>query len=149
MSTSRRAALGAILAAPLASKPVAAITCSEVESRWLALAPKLLALCEVHDRTWPLSREPYEKWCWERERSGRPWSDQDEKMPSYRAYCKARAPADEADDQAMAACKPFEGVRFKTLDAILLRHRVTMTFDWLADEAADDLTALWQEKTAA
>jgi type IV secretory pathway TrbF-like protein len=145
MSTSRRAALGAILAAPLASVPaVSAATLSEPEARFLALAPKLLALCELHDRVWPLSREPYEQWCREIDRSNRPWREGDDDLPSYHAYCAARAPADRADEEAFELCKPFEDVRFTSFEAILLRHRVNMTFDWLSDEAADDLTAIWQ-----
>lgn len=150
MSTSRRAALGAILSAPLASVPVfAAASHNDLEAQFLAQFGRLVPMCDEYDRIWSLSREPYEQWCQDRKATGKPWADEHEELPSYHSYCAARQPADDIDSLMVELYQPFDGVRFTSLDAILLRVRLGMTFEWLEHEVLDDLTALWHAKVTA
>ncbi|MCJ2053929.1 hypothetical protein [Methylobacterium sp. J-070] len=154
--STRRAALGAILAAPLASVPAVALTATvrsdlpDDEARFLALAPRMIALLNEYDRLWLLKDEPYA--AWEKARlkvHGRKWKHQSENLPEWHAYIAARRPADAIDSVLEELYEPFAHVRFVSFEAIMLRHRYGMTFSWAEDDALDDMTALWRARACA
>jgi hypothetical protein len=151
-ASTRRATLGAILAAPLASVPVVAEISyvSDHEARFLALAPRIVSLCDEHDRIWPGCKELYAAWEVARVKMwGQTWHVQTERLPEWHAYIEARKPADEIDRIMEDRYEPFHDVRFVSFDAIKLRHRWGMTFDWICDDVSDDLDALWGARPCA
>lgn len=147
-ASTRRAALGAILAAPLASVPAMAAsnTVSGDEARFLALAPRIVSMLDEMDRVWAIARPLYEKWNAAREALyGRSWRDHED-LPEWHDYVSARQPADDLDEALDDLYAPFMNVRFVSFDAILLRHRIGMTLEHFDDDAKDDMTALWEAR---
>lgn len=151
-ASTRRAALGAILAAPLASMPAVAATStvSGDEARFLALAPRLIALLDEYDRLWLLKDEPYATWEAAREkRFGQSYRRETEETPEYHAYIEARRPADELDAILEELYEPFQDIRLVTIEAIMLRHRYGMTFETFRDDVLEDLDAIWRARACA
>lgn len=150
-ASTRRAALGAILAAPLASLPVmaAASAVTAVEARFLALAPRVVPLLDEYDRLWEASRPFYEAYRQVADVRWRAGMQDTHDGPEWRAYEESRRRADEIDDILLGLYEPFRDERFVGFEAILLRHRFAMTFDWADDGAMGDLTALWEARRCA
>ncbi|WP_419829867.1 hypothetical protein [Methylobacterium sp.] len=154
-ASTRRAAIGAILAAPLASVPVVALTAnipsdlSDLEARFIALAPRLVPLLDEYDRLRLLWNEPYAAWEKARETGKRHWKPSDEKLPEYQTYLKVREPADEIDRICEQMYDPYHDLRLVSFEAIKLRHRFGMTFDWARDDLLDDLDAIWGREACA
>ncbi|KAA0122248.1 hypothetical protein CIW48_19860 [Methylobacterium sp. P1-11] len=139
--TSRRAALGAILAAPLASVPVIAAqsVLPDHEARLLAIGPQLVALLDEYDRLKPQWVEAYEAWSKARQHFAIPQWPEAEKLPEWQAYCLARVPADAVNDRIEELYSPCDAEPCNTLPAIMLRFRYAMTFEEWIDEAMADL----------
>lgn len=152
-ASTRRAALGAILVAPLASVPAVALTANirsvlpDDEARFLALAPRMIALLNEYDRLRLLWKEPYA--AWEKARGRGRWKPEHESLPEWSTYLELRQPADEIDGILEALYEPFAQVRFISFEAIMLRHRYGMTFSWAEDDALDDMTALWRARACS
>lgn len=150
--STRRAALGAILAAPMASVPVAAAlsTLSGDEARFLALAPRIVPMLDRFDRIWAAAHEFYEAWdAAQKKLNTDKWTEKSEHLPEWHAYVAARAPSDEIDEAFAELYQPFEDVRFVSFEAIMLRFRIGMSFDHLSDDASDDMEALWRARGCA
>ena len=146
--STRRAALGAILAVPLASMPVVAApdSLSDDEVRFLALAPRLVPLLIEYDRVWAASKPYYEAYRKAADAAYNCGKHDATDLPEWHAYGESRERADEIDAIAEELYQPFWNVRFVSFEAILLRHRFAMAFDWAEEGAREDLTALWQER---
>lgn len=140
MTSTRRAALGAILTVPLASVPVIAAQAGlpDHEARFLAIAPQLVALLDEYD-TLSDWTEAYEAWVKARRGLSEPDWLEAEKLPEWQAYMNARDPADAVADRIEALYSPEISDTFTTLPAILVRLRYAMTFDNWTDEALGDL----------
>ncbi|MCJ2048540.1 hypothetical protein [Methylobacterium sp. J-070] len=145
-ASTRRAALGAILAAPLASVPaVAALShLPGQESRFIAIGPQLVQLLDEYDRLWAPVRSYYEAWERAAERFPIPRWQLAEKLPEWGAYLAAREPADAVNDRLVSLYEPFEDEPMTTLPAILLRLRYALTFDAFAEDAMDELREHWR-----
>ncbi|MGU3387737.1 hypothetical protein ACLBYG_24740 [Methylobacterium sp. D53M] len=148
MASTRRAALGAILSAPLASVPAAAAMGSD-EARFLASAPRIVALLEEYDRLWAISAPLYELYS-EASNALRSGGFEDRhETPEWFAYIESRRGADEIDNALNELFLSFRGIRFRSPEAILLRHRYALTFEWEEDQAAADVRAYWDAQTCA
>lgn len=145
-ASTRRAALRAILAAPLASVPAvaAAFALPDDEACFLAIGPRLVRLLDEHDRLWPAAHERYEAWNRARDRFPIPHWPAAEALPEWHAYLAARRPSDAVNDAIEALYEPFAEMVLTTLPAILLRVRYALTFDAFAEDAMDDLRELWR-----
>jgi hypothetical protein len=146
--TSRRAALGAILAAPLTSVPAVAALGSD-ETRFLASASSVVARLDEYDRLWAESQPFHEAWFKAAEHLiGERYLERDT-IPEWGIYCESRRVADEIDAELYDLHESYSGVRFQSLDAIMLRHRFALTFEWAEQDAADDVKAYWEARTCA
>ncbi|WP_267356480.1 MULTISPECIES: hypothetical protein [unclassified Methylobacterium] len=146
-ASTRRAALGAILAAPLASVPAVAVAphLPDHEARLLAIGPQLVSLLDEYDRLWALVHPYYEAWEQASERFPIPRWQHAERLPEWAAYLAARRPADAVNDRIEALYSP-DDEPMTTLPAILLRLRYAMTFDAFVDDALDELRELWRRQ---
>lgn len=144
-ASTRRAALGAILAAPLASVPAVAALAPlpDHEARLIANGPELVRLLDEYDRLWGPVHAYYEAWERASERFPVPRWQSAEKLPEWGAYLAARAPADDVNDRIEALYSPDTRQRMTTLPAILLRLRYALTFENAVDDALDDLREVW------
>ncbi|MGX9982942.1 hypothetical protein [Methylobacterium fujisawaense] len=149
-ASTRRAALGAILAAPLASAPAIASTSalSDDEVRFVALGPQIVPMLDEYDRIWEAKAPFYEAWSKASEKIRGP-SNGSEEIPEWHAYVESRRPADEIDNSLDEMLMPFEGIRFVSFEAIMLRHRIAMTFDYRADDVEADVRAYWEARACA
>lgn len=147
-ASTRRAALGAILAAPLASLPAIAALGSD-ETRFLASASRIVAMLNEYDRLWAASRPFYEAWLKAAEHLiGDRYLERDT-IPEWGTYCESRRAADEIDAELYDLHESFEGVQFQSADAIMLRHRIALTFDWAEQDAGDNVKAYWEARQCA
>ncbi|MCJ2061023.1 hypothetical protein MKL09_31455 [Methylobacterium sp. J-048] len=149
---SRPAALGAILAAPLTGGVVMALPSGpknlpDHEAQFLAVAPRMVALLDEYDRLWALSHEPYA--IYEQARGRGRYKPEHEKLPEWFAYIEARRPADDLDAILEEMYEPYRDLRLVSFEAIKLRHRYGMTFDWARDDLLEDLDAIWGRKPCA
>ena len=147
-ATTRRTALGALLALPAASMPVvAASTVSPEERALLAIGPQLVKLLDEYDLLWSRCEAPYAAWEQARDSLLPSQRGEYDEMPEWAAYMEARRPADELDTEIVRLYEPFLAVPLTTLPAILLRHRYGMTFQACRDDALADLDRRWREGT--
>ena len=151
-ASTRRASLGAILAAPITGEAVMALPSDpgnlpDQEAQFLALAPCMVALLDEYDRLGALSHEPYA--VYEQARGGGFYKAEHEKLPEWFAYIEARRPADEIDAILEEMYETYRDLRLVSFEAIKLRHRYGMTFDWARDDLLEDLDAIWGRKPCA
>ncbi|MGU3422314.1 hypothetical protein [Methylobacterium sp. D54C] len=144
MASTRRAALGAILAAPLASVPSVAAEAilPDHEARFLAIAPQLVAMLDEYDRLASHYKAAYEAWSQARRDFVIPQWPEAEKLPEWRAYIVAREPADALFVRIEELYDPTEesdAQAFTTLPAIMARLRYALTFEEWTDEAMADV----------
>lgn len=151
-ASTRRAALGAILAAPFTGGAVMALPSGseplpDDEARFLAIGPQLVKLLDEYDRLWEPSHAAYEAW----QAAGRhlpiPRWPAMEALPEWKVYCDVRQPADELNEVLKALYEPFEDTHLTSLPAVLLRCRYAATFDTYQEEALADIARLWREGT--
>ena len=148
-ASTRRAALGAILVAPLASVPAVSAALPAEETRFIALAPRMVPMMDEYDRLRLLWSEPFAAYEKARKRTGNPWERHDENLPEWQTYVKVREPADELDRILEEMYAPYRDMRLVSFEAIKLRHRFGMTFDWARDDLLEDLDAIWGRKPCA
>lgn len=151
-ASTRRAALGAILAAPPASVPAGATVSApasnlaEHEAELLALAPRLIPLLDEFDRLWSQVAPFYEAW----ERASKRLRPRDwqamEQLPEWAAYIEARRPADELDHQIEALYEPYMNVSVNILAGIMLKHRYGVSIDAFRDDALTEPDRLWRAR---
>ncbi|MDP4006924.1 hypothetical protein [Methylobacterium sp. NEAU K] len=159
--STRRAALGAILAAPLASVPaVAAVPhdLPEHQVRFLALAPTLLPVLTEYDRLWAEATRLYGI---AEAAHPRPeprifsfdaLTEADRNIvitPVWRVYLTTRRPADDLDNRLEAIVSPFMDEPMLSLPAILLKHRIGITLGHYEDDAMGDIGRLTKEVLCA
>lgn len=147
-ASTRRAALGALLALPAASLPAIAESpdVSVAEAQLLAIGPQLVRLLNEYDRRWAPVDACFQVWeaaCGRLRAAGR-WKERED-IPEWKAYLAAREPVDEVGDVVEALFEPFQDTPLTTLPAVLLRYRYAMTFDAFRDDALADLDRLWRE----
>lgn len=163
MTTStRRAALGAILAGPLAGIAVAASPSKggqlghlpDMEAQFLSLAPMMLPKLAEFDRLWAEAGRLYRV-----AESSCPRPDPeffnciaeqaaDRRMiaaPAWRAYMLAREPVDELDNLLDEIVSPFMNLPMTSFPAILLKYRIGMTLGQYEDDAISDIGRLAEE----
>jgi hypothetical protein len=158
-ASTRRAALGAILAAPLTggtvmALPSASTSLSDHEARFLALAPTLLPKLTEFDRLWEESSRLYDE-----ARQAHPRPDPEifdlaaqegapksiKVTPEWQAYLASREPTDELDSQLDAVLLPFMDEPMVSFPAILLKCRIGMSLRQYQDDAVGDLERLAKE----
>ena len=151
-ASTRRAALGAILAAPLTGGAVMALPSGSAslpddEARFLVIGPQLVKLLDEYDRLWEPSHAAYEAW----QAAGRhlpiPRWPAMEALPEWKVYCDVRQPADDLNEVLKALYEPFEDLHLTSLPAVLLRCRYAATFETYQEEALADIARLWREGT--
>lgn len=147
-ASTRRAALGAILSAPLASLPAVAVlkTVPEGEVRFLAIGPQLVKLLDEYDRRRALALEAHAIWWKAGEHLPVPKWPAMESLPEWKVYSFLADYAEEIGEPARALYAPFDGMQLTSLKAVLLRCRCASSFD-LEDEAMADIRRLWREGT--
>ncbi|MGE8126844.1 hypothetical protein ACQKQD_07690 [Methylobacterium sp. NPDC080182] len=147
-ASTRRAALGAILAAPLASVPALAATQNlpEAEARFIAIGPQLVPLLDEFDRLWAIAKAAHADWWKAGEHLPRPRWPAMESLPEWKIYSDLVEPAEKVGDAAWALYDPFDGLHLTSLQAVLLRCRWAASFD-LEEEAMADIKRLWREGT--
>ena len=162
-ASTRRAALGAILAAPLTGGVVMALpsdstSLPDYEARFLALAPTLLPKLTELDRVCAEATRLYSV-----AEAAHPHPDPrifdleslkeaHERVvltPEWQAYLTARVPADALDNQLDGTVSPFMELPMVSLPAILLKHRIGMTLGQYEDDAQSDISRLAQEVLCA
>lgn len=150
-ASTRRAALGAIFAAPLASVPAVASTfaLSNDEVRFVALGPQIVPMLDEYDRIWEAKAPFFAAWEKIADKFRGEDYDKGQETAEWRAYVESRSPADEIDNLLEGILAPFEGVRFVSAEAIMLRHRIALTFDYREDDVAADVRAYWEGRTCA
>ena len=163
-ASTRRAALGAIFATPLASVTAVALTgeiasdLPDHEARFLALAPAPLPKLVEYDRLWAESTELYSV-------AERAHPHPDPRVfdldalkesarrlvaaPEWIAYLDARRPADDLDSDIDETVAPFMDLAMVSLSAILLKYRIGMTLPQYEDDAISDLSRLAKEVLCA
>lgn len=139
--TSRRAALGAILAAPLASVPAVAAPAAlpDYEVRLIALGPQLIALCDELDRLWPASHETYAAWSKASQKFPTPCWEKAELLPEWQDYLDTREPLDAVDDQIDQLVGSFIREPMQSLPGITLRLRYAASYEGEEAGALADL----------
>ncbi|MDV2988166.1 UNVERIFIED_CONTAM: hypothetical protein Q9R58_28085 [Methylobacteriaceae bacterium AG10] len=139
---SRRGLITGLALSPLTALPaVAAVPpLPPHEAGFVAQGETLVALLEEYDRLWAHVHPSYE--AAERAHPHRPWNFL-EASPEIRAYLETRAPADAVETRIFEIVEPLYGLPLTSLPAILLRHRVGMTFEQCREDALDDLDRLW------
>lgn len=110
------------------------------EKEFLARDVDLVTLLDEFDAMWAQAHALYE--AAERLFPDRRWREREE-SPQWRAYLDARAPMSPVECRIMAIVEPLYGLRMVSFEAILLRHRVGMTFDQCREDVLDDLDGLW------
>ena len=162
-ASTRRAALGAILAAPLTGGAVMALPSGtgklpDHEAQFLALAPTLLPKLAEYDQLWAEATRLYSV---AESVHPRPdprifdldiQSEADRRIvltPEWRAYLTARVPADALDNQIEAIVTRFMDLPMASLPAILLKHRIGMTLGQYEDDARRDIGRLAKEVLCA
>lgn len=157
-AATRRAALGAILAAPLASVPAQAVTRSlpDHEARFLALIPQLRKILPPLERAKAYMRELYD--LGDDAAGGYPngGSPSDRKAWADRAHAARRdngyPEAWDAVNLYSAKIDPLVGEfmdqRMTTLPAIAWKARLAEALDCWEEEAGSDLAAWAREDEA-
>jgi hypothetical protein len=154
-ASTRRAALGAILAAPLTGGAVMALPSAPVklrdhEAQFLVLVPTLLPKLVEYDRLWAEATRLYSV-----AEQAHPHPDPrvfnlealkeaDRKLvatPEWVAYLVARRPADDPDADIDETVAPFMDLPMVSL----LKHRIGMTLGQYEDDARDDIDRLAKE----
>lgn len=150
MTSTRRGALGALLALPAASLPAIAgaqAGLSEQEAHFLALAPKILPLAaalnaaslEVH-RLYEAAGEaagPYPGR--DNQRAHRAWVERGRVGRDANGYHDAWAVMNAADNALTTLVDGFDTVEMTTLPAILLKALLADLGEWWRESVVDDL----------
>ncbi|MCJ2049324.1 hypothetical protein [Methylobacterium sp. J-070] len=149
--STRRAALGAILAAPLASVPVVANfpdsgKLPDDEARFLAIGPQLVQLLNEYDRLWAVAKTAHADWWKAGEHLPSPRWPAMESLPEWKVYSDLVEPAEKVGDAIRALYEPFDGLHLTSLRAVLLRCRWAASFG-CEEEAMADIVRLWREGT--
>lgn len=145
-ASTRRAAFGAILAAPLASVPAAAVPLSDLELRLLAIGPRLVALLDEFDQLWPDHESAFEAYQLAAEHLCYSQHAARQALPEWAAYIEARRPADAVHELIDVLYEPFINKPMRSFEAIMLKHRYGMTYEAFREDALFDLDRLWAER---
>ena len=125
-----------------------AFALSSDEVRFLALGPQIVPMLDEYDRLWEAKTPFYEAWEKASEKIRGP-SNGCEEIPEWHAYVESRRVADDIDNYLDGLLVPFDGVRFVSVEAIMLRHRIALTFEYRADDVEADVRAYWEARTCA
>lgn len=120
MASTRRAALGAILTAPLAPMPACAAQAlaSDKEKQFISLAVAALPEIQEQRRIWAMARDLYDEAC----RQFPCASDgQREASPVWQQYNEYWRQSSDIIERLFAAFEPFMSVQMKTERGILLK----------------------------
>ena len=160
-ASTRRAALGAILAAPLASVPVAATVSPrgdnlpEHEVRFLALIPQLRVLAPPLERAKVFVHALYEDGdrragehpTWERPQAARAWVERAKAIRDRNGYSEAWEAWNNHAMKLENLVAEFMVLRMTTLPAIAWKARIADLLDSWEEQAGSDLSA-WAKEDA-
>ena len=161
-ASTRRAALGAILAAPLASAPAVALTgnaSSDVpdhEARFLALVPRLRALVPPLERAKAYmstlyalgDRQAGDHPGWGDWKVASAWADRATAARKRNGYSEAWDAVNRHSAKIDELVSEFMDQRMTTLSAIAWKARLADALDCWEDEAGSDLAAWAREDEA-
>jgi len=152
-ASTRRAALGAILAAPLASVSVAATAphsgapLPEREAKFLALAPRILPLARTLNAAGLEAHRRYEAAeeaagpfpGLDSDRAHRAWIERSHAVRDINGYHEAWAAMNAADVALTPLVDGFDEVEMTTMSAILLKAMLIDLGDWWRESVIADL----------
>ncbi|MCJ2056602.1 hypothetical protein MKL09_08545 [Methylobacterium sp. J-048] len=150
MASTRRAALGALLALPAASLPALAATHGELperEAQFLALAPRILPLVEALKSTWQEAHRLYTAAedeagtfpGYDDEKMRRAWVHRAKAARDANGYSDAWGVFNATDVALTQVVNGFDEVEMTTLPAILLKAMLVDLGDWWKDSVVADL----------